>query len=245
MHTHQEIKFKSTPSTSKLTADKVCYQGQVIHNRTLDPEETRAAFADFTQLLKPPLSDLAIDSVASFVADEIAKGNRLDFGAFSVGLKMRGGLPAANAPFDPKANALSVEITPGKKLQQAVRYLKPVNVTDVNRSDIIKALQLTPYELQDAFVATGTRTLVAYGTYIGVNPDATGEGVWIENDADEKLLKGRILAGCDICTCRFELTGDVAPGLYWLAICSRQVPNGPLLRCRRRITAIATPPLHN
>jgi len=236
MHSYRDIKFTASQTTSKLTAGKVCYQGQVIHNHTLDEAETREAFADYARL-PIPMGNLAIDSVGAFIAEEIAKGNRLDFGAFSVGLKMRGGLPAANAPFNPKVNDLVVELTPGKGIKKATKYLKPVNATGAKYSYVFKTEQTSPYKMEDAFLATGTRTLIAFGGYIRINPAATGEGVWIENDVGDKLLKGRILPGSDACRVSFELTGDVDPGLYWLAIYSRISSNGPLLRCHRRITA--------
>jgi len=48
MHSYRDIKFTASQTTSKLTAGKVCYQGQVIHNHTLDEAETRKRIANST-----------------------------------------------------------------------------------------------------------------------------------------------------------------------------------------------------
>jgi len=71
MHSYRDIKFTASRTTSKLTAGKVCYQGQVVHNQTLNEAETRKAFADYARLTMP-MGNLAIDSVGSFIAEEIA-----------------------------------------------------------------------------------------------------------------------------------------------------------------------------
>ena len=36
MHTKREIRFKTSESKSRLNEGTTCYQGQLIHNRTLD-----------------------------------------------------------------------------------------------------------------------------------------------------------------------------------------------------------------
>jgi len=232
----QTIKFRSTRSISKLGAGKVCYQAQIISNQTLSERETREAYAAYTHQ-EQPMANFAINSLCAFMIQQLAMGNRLNFGDFFVGLRMRGSLPAANAPFDAEKNTLTVEMTPGKALKAAVCDLSPVNETDTKRSEILNSEQLTPVELLDTIVATGTRTVIATGSYILVHPEGEGEGVWIENDAGGKLLKGRVLPGSDLCKCIFELTGDIAPGRYWLNIQSRTTPESQLLRCKRRITA--------
>jgi len=61
MHSYRGIKFTASQTTSKLTAGKVCYQGQVIHNQTLNEAETRNAFAPY---LPRPLCGLGSDPTA-------------------------------------------------------------------------------------------------------------------------------------------------------------------------------------
>jgi len=81
----------------------------------------------------------------------------------------------------------------------------------------------------------GERLVEVTGSMMKVHAGAEDEGIWIENDAGEKLLRGDIQS-CDCSMARFKLTEPIAPGLYWLVVCSRATTGDPLLRARRRLT---------
>jgi len=219
---------------TKLTDGKVCYQGQLVHNHVLDARETRQFFAEYMQL-KEPQVNLYLDGLCSFMREYLSKGYRLDFGGFSAELRMRGGFPAANAPFDPKRNTVGVDLLPGLRVKGAVKALKPINVTFDEKERIYHVLQLSPFEAYDVVARDGERLVEVSGTMMKVRAEAEDEGIWIENDAGAMLLRGDIQS-CDCCTARFKLTDPIEPGLYWLAVCSRATTGGPLLRARRRLT---------
>jgi len=229
-----EIKFKTTERKTKLTDGKVCYQGQLVHNHVLNVHETRQCFAEYMQL-KEPQVNLYLDGLCSFMCEYLSKGYRLDFGGFSAELRMRGGFPAANAPFDPNRNTVGVDLLPGLRVKRAANVLKPVNVTFDEKERIYNILQLSPFQAYDVVARDGERLVEVTGTKMKVHAEADDEGIWIENDAGAKILRGDIQS-CDCCSARFKLTEPVEPGLYWLAVCSRAPTGGPLLRFRRRLT---------
>lgn len=229
-----KIKFTTTQSKSRLTEGTVRYQGQLQHNEVLDESLTRRRFAEHAHRSEPE-TNFYLDALGEFITHAIAEGWRLDFGPFSVGLKMRGGFPAANSPFDGAVNSVGVELMPSSALKAAAKELKPVNVSPEGKSRIYTTLQIAPYEAYDAIAAEGTRELHTTGDWVWVHPGAEGEGVWIENDVGEKLLEATVVES-NHCFCHTTLSGSLAPGLYWFVIASRS--GTELLRCQRRIRAV-------
>jgi len=233
MKSLRDIKFRTTETKSKLTAGKVCHQGKIIHNQTLTKEETAEAFAEYAKIHKAQAT-FFLDSLEEFIAKEIADGNRLEFGPFAASLSLRGGFPACNSQFDQDVNELAVELTPSRKIRKAVRELRPINVGH-ERDGIIFNTMLLPDGPYDRMPADGERRLSCVGTAIEVHPGATGEGVWIENDAGEKLLEGADVEA-EFSLCQFTLRGHINPGSYWVVICSRINQTGEFVQARRRIT---------
>jgi len=121
MEEKRTIKFVTSETTPKSARGESCYQGQLRHNAVLSVEDTKREFADYCGGEKESLTTRYVDAITEFIAANIRKGNRIDFGGFSVGLKLGGRFKGANAPFDERFNALKVELTPGKKLKEALR----------------------------------------------------------------------------------------------------------------------------
>ena len=231
-----EIKFTTTRSKTDLNADKTCYQGQLRHNIVRSLKETRKAFAEYCG---EPESKTGryIDSLGEFIAREVAAGRRLNFGPFGVSLKMQGGFKAANSPFDEKKNDISVCLIPGKEIKAAVKALKPINVTVDRRWFLSGTLQRVPYEVWDEIAAEGRREITVTGCTPPVNPEQPDEGIWIENDAGEKMLIAMIAKsypGHTNCT----LEGSLASGNYWTVIQGRYLDNPDLIRCSHRIRVV-------
>jgi len=235
MKAQQEIKFTTTPSKTLLTSGKTLYQGQLRHNRVLDANETRQRFAEYLRVPEPQ-ANLYLDSLGLFIRDAVAQGHRVDFGPFSVGLKLRGSFPAANAPFDAVANAVGVELMPSAAIKRAASALKPVNATEDASCRIYAILQTEPFEAYDTIATTGTRKLCISGTCMAVDASAADEGTWIENDAGERLLTGTV-SESDPCRIVATFSGPVEPGVHWLVVGSHGTAEGHRLRARRRITA--------
>ena len=186
MKPYREIEFTTTRSRNSLTEGKTCYQGHLQHNAVLSEKDTRKRFAECCNQ-EPFETNKYIDALGTFIAREIAHGNRLNFGAFGVGLHMSGGFKGANAPFDEKRNAVSVCLIPGKEIKAAVKALKPINVTVDRRWFLSGTLQRVPYEVWDEIAAEGRREITVTGCTPPVNPEQPDEGIWIENDAGEKM----------------------------------------------------------
>lgn len=231
-----EIKFTTTRSKTNLNAGKTCYQGQLRHNAVLSPKETRKAFAEYCG---EPESRTGryLDSLGEFIAKKVATGYRLNFGSFGVTLKMLGGFKAANSTFDEDKNAVSVCLIPGKEIKTAVKMLKPVNVTEDTRWNISSTLQRFPYEVYDQIVAEGTRRFSVAGYIPEVHAEKPDEGVWLENDAGEKVLVATI-SRSEFAVTDCTLEGSIERGDYWIVIQSRYKDEPNLIRCRRRIKVV-------
>jgi len=237
MKIKRDIKFRTTESKTRLNEGRVCYQGQLIHNNTMSPKETREHFANYCRRSVAETS-FFLDSLGEFMRTELAKGFRLSFGPFAAGLGIRGGFPSSNAPFDPKRNSLMVELMPSAALKKVADEVNPINVTEDCRAYIYGTVQVEPeWKTFDIFTSVGERVLSACGTGMQVHPGGVSEGAWIENDAGEKLLTGEIVSS-DYTLCQFKVTGPIDPGLYWVVIASRHERTGKFLTSRRRIKAV-------
>lgn len=236
MKPYREIEFTTTRIKGDLTAGKTCYQGHLQHNAVLSERETRRRFAEYC-CEDRSRTDRYLDALGEFIAQEIAHGNRLNFGPFDVSLKLLGGFKSANAPFDEKRNAISVCFLPSKEIKLSVKALKPINATDETRWRISSTLQRIPYQVYDQIVAEGLRKFTVTGYIPAVNLAQPDEGVWLENDADEKVAVATIekseFAYSD-CTLEEALT----PGNYWIVTQSRYKDEPNLIRCRRRIKVV-------
>jgi len=233
MH-QEEIKFKVKGHAAKLAGDKICYQGMLIHNHVLGVAETRRLFAEYMQM-KLPQAQMVLEGLVAFMAEQLGKGNRLDFGGFCAELRLRGGFSAANAPFDPNRNEIGVELRPGKSVKEATSRLRPVNVTVDKAFHVYHTYQRTPFEALDVIAREGERVVEVSATCMAIRASAADEGVWIENDAGERLVRLTYLNG-DVCVAQFKLTETLAPGLYWTVVCSRTTPDAQLQIGRRRLT---------
>ena len=229
-----EIKFVTSEAHEKNAKGETCYQAQLRHNAVLNEKETKQAFAAHSG---KRLSDVTyyVDSLSEFIAQAVTDGHRLDFGGFSVGLKIRKGFKSANAPFDPSVNSVSVEMTPGKAIREAAKTLRPVNVTDGTKWAIDTNFQSAPFESYDRIAADGVRLLSATGYYPQIHENAPDEGLWIEDDEGIRPLPCEIIRR-DFGLTDYKLTGPLKRGSYWLVIQSRYKDEPALIRVRRRVT---------
>ena len=233
-----DIKFKTNLVHKKRADEPTRYQGQVIHNQSMDYAETCRRFAEYLHS-NPIMARLYLDSVGGFIAEYVAKGYYLDLGPFTVGLKMRGGFPAANSPFDENVNRLAVEISPSKTIRDSVKSLHPVNVT-VKKPVIYILTQHEPIIRNgdyDTITADGIRLIQSNCSAGIVHPGVADEGARIENDDGEILAVGEITRS-DACTCDFTLKDHIEPGRHWFVIQGRYTPEDKLLRAKRRVTVI-------
>lgn len=236
MKPYREIKFTTTRSHNGLTAGKTCYQGHLQHNAVLSEKETRKRFAECCSQA-PFETNKYIDALGTFIAREIAHGNRLNFGAFGVGLHMSGGFKSANAPFDEMRNAISVCLIPGKEIKAAVKALKPVNVTQDTRWYLSGTLQRVPYQVYDEIAAEGLRQFTVTGLIPPVHPSQPDEGVWLEDDTGKKIAVATVVSS-NISHTDCTLDDPIERGDYWIVIQCRYLGVPDLIRCRRRIRVV-------
>ena len=78
-----DIKFKTNLVHKKRADEPTRYQGQVIHNQSMDYAETCRRFAEYLHS-NPIMARLYLDSVGGFIAEYVAKGYYLDLGPFTV-----------------------------------------------------------------------------------------------------------------------------------------------------------------
>ena len=228
-----EIKFVTSETHEKNAKGETCYQAQLRHNVVLGEKEAKKAFAEYA---KKNLSEATyyVDSLAEFIAKCVEQGQRVDFGGFAVGLKIRKGFKYANAPFDPGVNSVSVEMTPGKAIREAAKTLRPVNVTDETKWAIDSNYQSAPFESYDRIAADGVRLLSATGYYPQIHENVADEGLWIEDDEGVRPLPCEIVRR-DFGITDYKLTGPLKRGTYWLVIQSRYKDEPNLIRVRRRV----------
>lgn len=230
------LKYSTQPSKSKLLAGKPRYIGRVHHNQTLSREEIVKGLAEYMNV-KEPMSAFYVDGLCGYMRQELARGNRLDFGDFSAEIVMEGGLPSANAPFDEAVNKLKIQMRAKKKLERCLESLAPENISGAEQSRIGSVVQQNGGTGEYEEITTdGRRKITANGADVKVHAEADDEGVWIEDDAGEKLLRGEVFS-TSVTTCDFYLEGHLDPGAYWLVIYSRSNTK-KLLRARRRIHVV-------
>ena len=231
----RKIKFTTIGHKSRLTGDVPRYQGQIKHNLRLSREETLKGYAAYCR--EPEhLARLHLEALGGYIASELERGNRLNFGWFGVELRIGGGFKAANAPFTKGVNTLNVNLMPGSRLKKAVEALEPVNVTDETNWHII-TMQVEPYEAMDRLAADGVRKVEVTGMFPMVHASAADEGYWIENDAGAKVLVGTVLK-TEPGRIDATLTGPLAPGDYWSVVQGRYLDEPALIRTRRRVRVI-------
>ena len=238
----REIKFKTNEAKSRFNEGKTCFQGKIIHNLTLDEKTTLQEFCEYCHIgdAMPPM---IVNMLGLFIAKQLAQGNRLDFGPFSVSINLRGGFSAANSPFDANHNSLSVEITPSAILRKALGKLKPVNIEPL-AAKIYSVCQIDPelkddngHTIWDTLQSDGSRVLSVGAYPVEVHAEHSDEGVWLENDDGEVVLTG-IVVECDYSLCRIRFESHLDKGSYWLVTQARDPHEDKLLRSKRRITVI-------
>ena len=116
MTEQRAIKFVTSEVKEKDAKGHTRYQGQLRHNTVYSEKETRRMFAEFCQMQEPK-TNMFLDLLQEFIVQQISEGNRIDFGPFAVGLKLRGGFASANALFDPLEHSLGVEGNPSNHLR--------------------------------------------------------------------------------------------------------------------------------
>ena len=201
---------------NRLSGSKATYSARIRH---LDVIRGDDLFKDFGKYMamNPTLAKSLVDGLGGYIRDKLLDGYKLDFGAFKVGLTIRGGFSAANGEFDPKRNKVCISLTPSVELKKAVAAMRPENLTVLE----------TPV-LQDAFCPKYSTRLgrgkIVCRVECGMNGEFpirefTGEddGVWLEDAEGRRIAKARVLS-VDATRLSFIIDEDVPFGRYRLFV---------------------------
>ena len=237
---YNEIEFNTVEAKNVFGGENKVYQGTIVHNNVMNCAETRRRFAECTRL-GLPMANMYLDSLTEFIADGIAHGYRMDFGPFSVALKMRGGFPASNSAFDENENSIAVEFTPCKQIKTAVKSLKPKNSRG-GKSEIYSFVQSKPKLtgsngrlLYSTISSDGERLIDISGSEIRQHAEVADERVEIVNEAGETVLRADEIIETAASYVRCIFRGHIEPGKYWLAVYSHRPGEAELLCARHRL----------
>jgi len=199
------VKYKLAELRSRIIAKGTSYIGQIIHNASLDMDGMVKRYAEKYKVSKAT-AQFNLSSTVEYIASEMAAGNRLNFSAFSVSLKMTGRFSRANATYSAKDNPIRVVMTPNKKLHAAAATLVPVDETVRTKPwiDSVVHQQMKPGEqtlMNVIRLNGGLMTMNAY--HCKVDKSREDEGVWLTSlDGQVLLLKAEIQenteATCDV-----------------------------------------------
>jgi len=236
------IKYKLAELNSSATKKGTSYIGQIVHNHTLDMAEMAKRYASkFHQT--ETAAQFNLSSVAEYIAYEMAEGNRLNFGPFSVGIKMCGRITEANTPYDRAKNPLKVTMTAGTALNAAANQLEPVCETTRTKpwiSNIIHHHGQEPTVADYDIIRLDGNLITMNAYHCKVDQTREDEGVWLASaDGKTLLLKAEIrentAATCDVVFRPADLLG----GEYRIVIRSRGKPENPIVVASRKVTVVA------
>ena len=104
--------FTTCMGKTRLTDGKATYSARVTHKDIVRDKALIEGLAAETGY-STTIVGTVIEGMRSYLGKQLKAGKKVDFGAFSVGLSVRGAFPSANAPFDPMVNSVGVDIRAG------------------------------------------------------------------------------------------------------------------------------------
>ena len=213
----REISFKTIESPSTMGGGEGKCRCSVIHKDVLSPDDIARDMAAMMRLDVVEARHCA-DVVATYIVRALSAGRRLNFGAFSLSLSIRGAVDGANGEFVPGVNSVCVNIQAGTELKEALGKLHPVNITDAGKeAPRITSVVDTATHAENT-LSPGAKTLVA-GAGLLVNTSAADEGVWLEAGG-RRVMRGVVTAS-SATTLDCVFGGGLEPGEYRLAVYTR------------------------
>lgn len=230
--------FTTCAGKTKLSGEKSTYSARVKHFETVCDRalaEGIAAEIGYT----PMVVSSVLMGMRKFLCEQLKEGNKVDFGAFSVGLSVRGAFPAANSPFNPSVNRIGVDIRAGKELRDAVANLVPQNITNMYIPHIGSVLSLAhPDGSNYSKIMRGDECQMA-GTDFATDYTGDGDGVWLENRKGERVATARI-GEHSLVAVNFTFDEEIPLGEYWLVIGCRDPEHSMVATGKRLVTVVST-----
>lgn len=233
----KELKFTTAGMRGGFKKSETACRGCVIHNKVLEMDDIAEDFARYAKLDVHDAQYYAKFFV-DYIVNAVANGYRLNMGAFSLYLTMKGTIQGANGPFDSARNKLELQIGGKKPIQDALASLEPVNVTMAG--DVLRISGVMDETLRTEGVITlGTNVYAAGYTFL-IDPSRDDEGVWLENGKGEAILRAEVVSSTSTTLdCIFR--GSAEPGEYRFAISTRMGdPSRPTPAIARRKVVVKT-----
>ena len=229
--------FTTCVGKTKLTSGKATYSARVRHNDIVRDEALVQGLAAETGY-STTIVGTVVEGIRTYLCNQLKVGNKVDFGAFSVGLSVRGSFPSANAPFDPKENSVGIDIRAGADLRKAVEGIVPDNVTDTEAPRITGILSFAHQGPNNYFKIMRGDPCNMVGLNFGTRFMGDGDGVWLESRSGEKVAMLRVTKHVEGWI-GFVLDEDVPLGEYWLVVGSHQ-PGRPGVAMGRRLVQVVS-----
>jgi len=170
--------------------EKAVFQSELVPNETISGEELYKRLADRSGFT-PAQMQLSVMTIEGFVKEELAKGNRIDFGLLSFLPRLEKGLPSRDA--DPVSEGIGVRgsVRIRSELRNCIgKKLEPVNELANVRPRI---LGVCDAETKEPDVVRAGRVLEITGRDIPIDASRSDEGVWLEKRTRGKMVAAEIL----------------------------------------------------
>ena len=213
----KEIKFKTIGVHEGFKKSETTCRARVVHNKVLEMKEIAEGFGRYAKLGENEAMYYA-KSFIDYVVEAVGDGNRLNFGAFSLYLTIKGGINGANGQFDRSRNRLELNIASQTPVENALAQLEPVNVTMEGETLRISSV-LDGVAKQEGVIATETPVFLTGQSFL-VDTSRDDEGVWLETVRGKVVLRSEILKSTrTTLDCIFR--GAVKPGEYRITVSTR------------------------
>lgn len=232
-----KIKFKTVGANGRFSSGKGSCSGRIIHNGSLTIDNIAADFAKFAKI---DVHDARFYATyfTDYIVKAVSDGKRLNLGPFSLYLSMKGRIDGANGKFDPERNSMELNIRAYDGLTAALAKLEPVNET--LDDETVHITSIMDGRRKENGVLTLGETMYAAGWKFLIDTSRDDEGVWLESESGEKILRARTIASTAT-TLDFAFDGETAPGEYRIAVYTRLGdPSRPAPAVTRRKVKLLT-----
>jgi len=193
------------------------FQAKAVPNMTLSGEDLVKRFAERADI-HPMRARMAIDLLEGFILDQLAEGNRLDFGLVTFYPRLSGGLSSRDADPESEGVYLRGAVKARLPLMNALRKkLEPVNKLSNDRPRLFGVCDA---ETKEPGVVAAGRVLELTGRDIPIDTSRPDEGVWLEKRTRGKLVKAEVVESAAQ-TAKIVFRETPECGQYALALVTR------------------------
>lgn len=230
--------FTTCMGKTKLTDGKATYSARVTHRDVIRGKDLVEGLAAETGY-STTIVGTVVEGLRSYLCKQLKAGNKVDFGAFSVGLSVRGSFPSANSLFDPRSNEVGVDVRAGVELRKAVKKLVPDNLTDVDGPRISGVISSAHQDSSNYFKILRGDPCGIVGLNFGRAFTGDGDGLWLETREGERIAEFRVTEHDDgRINCVLE--DSVPLGEYWLVIGCREPGRKEVFTGRRLVQVVSS-----